>query len=244
MPLNYSTIMRAIEFSWKREIPLFGLQFNYWEHCANCYLLTELCRMKKVQISRNNLNCNYLVKTIANTIQLSHQKSISVFQDWLTFTQENQWTFFQATGLSTILAATGLIKTASAQVVAFSCEFFTYKFVLQSITAGGYIQRADSKVSVVLPKIQKNLNFTSQSLRAVFDKYASLTVDGQTYMTDEDFVIKYLVRWIFRWSHLKHIFRDYCPKKITTRSPFAYSWGKSSLCSIARHATIHNLIEL
>ena len=70
--------------------------------------------------------------------------------------------------------------------------------MLQSITAGGYIQRADSKVSVVLPKIQKNLNFTSQSLRAVFDKYASLTVDGQTYMTDEDFVIKYLVRWIFR----------------------------------------------
>jgi len=65
----------------------------------------------------------------------------------------------KATSLSTILAAAGLIKTASAQ----------------SITAGGYVQRADSK-----------------SLRAVFDKYASLTVDGQTYMTDEDFVIKYL----------------------------------------------------
>ena len=94
MPLDYSIIMRAIEFSWKREVLPFGLQFNYWEHCANCYLLTELCRMKKVQISRNNLNCNYLVKIIANTIQLSHQKSISVFQDWLTFTQENQWTFF------------------------------------------------------------------------------------------------------------------------------------------------------
>ena len=70
--------------------------------------------------------------------------------------------------------------------------------MFQSITAGGYIQRADSKVSVVLPKIKKKMNFTSQSLRAVFDKYASLTVDGQTYMTDEDFVIKYLVRLTFR----------------------------------------------
>ena len=100
--------------------------------------------------------------------------------------------------------------------------------MLQSITAGGYIQRADSKVSVVLPKIQKMI-FTSQSLRAVFDKYASLTVDGQTYMTDEDFVIKYLVRWTFRCIHLKCIFRDYCPKKITTKSPFAYSWGKCAV---------------
>ena len=42
---------------------------------------------------------------------------------------------------------------------------------------GGYIRRADTG-----------------SLRAVFDKYASLSLDGQTYMTDEDFVIKYLVR--------------------------------------------------
>ena len=70
----------------------------------------------------------------------------------------------------------------------------------QSITAGGYVQRADSKV-----KWTWNLMYWEfilynpllyQSLRAVFDKYASLTVDGQTFMTDEDFVIKYLVRII------------------------------------------------
>ena len=42
----------------------------------------------------------------------------------------------------------------------------------------------------------EGLDLLYQSLRAVFDKYASLTVDGQTFMTDEDFVIKYLVRII------------------------------------------------
>jgi len=64
----------------------------------------------------------------------------------------------KASTLSSILAATGLLKTASAQSL-----------------APGYIKRADT-----------------QTLRAVFDKYASLTVEGQSYMTDEDFVIKYL----------------------------------------------------
>lgn len=64
----------------------------------------------------------------------------------------------KATTLSSILAATGLLKTASTQSL-----------------AGGFIHRADT-----------------QTLRAVFDKYASLSVGGQTYMTDEDFVIKYL----------------------------------------------------
>ena len=44
--------------------------------------------------------------------------------------------------------------------------------------------------------ICKLTSTSSQSLRAVFDKYASLLVDGQTYMTDEDFVIKYLVEII------------------------------------------------
>ena len=45
----------------------------------------------------------------------------------------------------------------------------------QSLNGQGYIKRADSG-----------------KLRTVFDKYASLEVDGVKYMTDEDFVIKYL----------------------------------------------------
>jgi len=45
----------------------------------------------------------------------------------------------------------------------------------QSLNGQGYIKRADT-----------------QKLKAVFEKYASLEVDGVKYMTDEDFVIKYL----------------------------------------------------
>ena len=45
----------------------------------------------------------------------------------------------------------------------------------QSMNGEGYIKRADAS-----------------KLRAVFEKYASLEVDGVKYMTDEDFVIKYL----------------------------------------------------
>jgi len=60
--------------------------------------------------------------------------------------------------LTSMLSATGLLKTASCQQM-----------------APGYIQRADT-----------------QKLKAVFDKYASLEIEGVTYMTDEDFVIKYL----------------------------------------------------
>jgi len=61
--------------------------------------------------------------------------------------------------LTSILTATGILKTASAQ----------------STAVPGYIQRADTT-----------------KLRTVFDKYASLEVEGVKYMTDEDFVIKYL----------------------------------------------------
>ena len=60
--------------------------------------------------------------------------------------------------LTSLLTATGILKTASAQGM-----------------APGYIKRADT-----------------QQLRAIFDKYASLEVEGVKYMTDEDFVIKYL----------------------------------------------------
>ena len=45
----------------------------------------------------------------------------------------------------------------------------------QSLNGQGYIKRADT-----------------QKLKDVFEKYASLEVDGVKYMTDEDFVIKYL----------------------------------------------------
>ena len=45
----------------------------------------------------------------------------------------------------------------------------------QSLNGQGYIKRADT-----------------QKLKAVFEKYASLEVEGVKYMTDEDFVIKYL----------------------------------------------------
>jgi len=45
----------------------------------------------------------------------------------------------------------------------------------QSLNGQGYIKRADT-----------------QKLRSVFEKYASLEVEGVKYMTDEDFVIKYL----------------------------------------------------
>jgi len=61
--------------------------------------------------------------------------------------------------LTSILTATGILKTASAQ----------------STAVPGYIQRAETT-----------------KLRTVFDKYASLEVEGVKYMTDEDFVIKYL----------------------------------------------------
>jgi len=60
--------------------------------------------------------------------------------------------------LTSLLTATGILKTASCQGM-----------------APGYIKRADS-----------------QKLKSVFDKYASLEVEGVKYMTDEDFVIKYL----------------------------------------------------
>jgi len=61
--------------------------------------------------------------------------------------------------LSSLLTATGLLKTVSCQ----------------SLNGQGYIKRADT-----------------QKLRSVFEKYASLEVEGVKYMTDEDFVIKYL----------------------------------------------------
>lgn len=64
----------------------------------------------------------------------------------------------KATAMSSILAATGFLKTASTQSM-----------------APGYIKRADT-----------------QALRAVFDKYASVTVEGHHFMTEEDFVIRYL----------------------------------------------------
>jgi len=60
--------------------------------------------------------------------------------------------------LTTLLHATGILKSASCQAM-----------------SPGYIKRADT-----------------QTLKAVFDKYASLEVEGVKYMTDEDFVIKYL----------------------------------------------------
>jgi len=60
--------------------------------------------------------------------------------------------------LTSLLTATGILKTASAQGMSDS-----------------FIKRADT-----------------QQLKAIFDKYASLEVEGVKYMTDEDFVIKYL----------------------------------------------------
>ncbi|XP_023349419.1 calcium-binding mitochondrial carrier protein Aralar1 [Eurytemora carolleeae] len=45
----------------------------------------------------------------------------------------------------------------------------------QSMTHGGYIKRA-----------------STGELKEIFDKYASLTVEGDKFMTDEDFVIRYL----------------------------------------------------
>jgi len=60
--------------------------------------------------------------------------------------------------LTSLLTATGILKTASAQGM-----------------SPGFIKRADT-----------------QQLKAIFDKYASLEVEGVKYMTDEDFVIKYL----------------------------------------------------
>ena len=65
----------------------------------------------------------------------------------------------EAGSLTSLLTATGLLKTVSCQ----------------SLSGQGYIQRADT-----------------QKLKNVFEKYASLEVDGVKYMTDEDFVIKYL----------------------------------------------------
>ena len=65
----------------------------------------------------------------------------------------------EAGNLTSLLTATGLLKTVSCQ----------------SLSGQGYIQRADT-----------------QKLKNVFEKYASLEVDGVKYMTDEDFVIKYL----------------------------------------------------
>lgn len=58
------------------------------------------------------------------------------------------------------------LLTASGLLKTVSC---------QSLNGQGYIKRADT-----------------QKLRSVFEKYASLEVEGVKYMTDEDFVIKYL----------------------------------------------------
>ena len=41
--------------------------------------------------------------------------------------------------------------------------------------ATGYLKRADT-----------------DQLRAIFDKYASAKIDGETYMTEEDFLVGYL----------------------------------------------------
>ena len=41
--------------------------------------------------------------------------------------------------------------------------------------ATGYLKRADN-----------------DQLRTIFDKYASANVDGETYMTDEDFIVGFL----------------------------------------------------
>jgi solute carrier family 25 aspartate/glutamate transporter 12/13 len=43
------------------------------------------------------------------------------------------------------------------------------------VTATGYLKRADT-----------------DQLRIIFDKYANAEVDGETYMTDEDFIVGYL----------------------------------------------------
>eukprot|EP00092_Neocalanus_flemingeri_P036323 GFUD01039545.1.p1 GENE.GFUD01039545.1~~GFUD01039545.1.p1 ORF type:complete len:696 (+),score=160.55 GFUD01039545.1:64-2151(+) len=60
--------------------------------------------------------------------------------------------------LRSLLAASGLLKTATCQGM-----------------APGYIKRADT-----------------QKLQTVFEKYASLEIEGVKFMTKEDFVIKYL----------------------------------------------------
>ena len=53
-------------------------------------------------------------------------------------------------------------------------SYTTYIYLLPFQTMG-YLQRADS-----------------DQLRAVFEKYASANVNGVPYMTDEDFVVKFL----------------------------------------------------
>ena len=51
--------------------------------------------------------------------------------------------------------------------------FFMERFFYFQAT--GYLKRADT-----------------DQLRAIFDKYASAKIDGETYMTEEDFLVGYL----------------------------------------------------
>ena len=56
--------------------------------------------------------------------------------------------------------------------MAFSKKVTSTDFSLQTM---GYLKRGDP-----------------EQVRAVFDKYASANIDGVPYMTDEDFIVKFL----------------------------------------------------
>ena len=65
---------------------------------------------------------------------------------------------------------TFLVKSSNTYLILISLN--NIFFLLQTM---GYLRRADQ-----------------EQLRAVFEKYASANVNGVPYMTDEDFVVKFL----------------------------------------------------
>jgi len=67
---------------------------------------------------------------------------------------------------------------------------------MESLLAGGLIKKAKCQSNTAGAQYSSTMGYLKRGdeaqIRAVFDKYASTSIDGVPYMTDEDFVVKFL----------------------------------------------------
>jgi len=67
---------------------------------------------------------------------------------------------------------------------------------MESLLAGGLIKKAKCQTNTAGAQYSSTMGYLKRGdeaqIRAVFDKYASTSIDGVPYMTDEDFVVKFL----------------------------------------------------
>jgi len=67
---------------------------------------------------------------------------------------------------------------------------------MESLLAGGLIKKAKCQSNTAGAQYSSTMGYLKRGdeaqIKAVFDKYASTSIDGVPYMTDEDFVVKFL----------------------------------------------------